>query len=242
MIPGTTRVDSPGRARSEESVRVELEDVLESCYDAGGAVFFSTFSSQIGRLNSVIEANDGRRQIIFVGRSLKEYVESAEKLDLIDTDQIEVVSYFDEVEEKMDEVDAAREDYLVVATGNQGEPGAQLDKMASGTYPFDFEEGDHMIFSSNVIPTPVNEANRHKLETKLEDKGVRIYPGIHTTGHAHKEDHRDFITFLDPEHIVPSHGTIQKLGSYVELAREEGYSLGEDVYISENGKCINLDE
>ena len=242
MIPGTTRVDSPGRARSEESVEVELRDVLESCYDSGGAVFFSTFSSQISRLNSVIEANDGRREIIFVGRSLKEYVESAEKLDLIDTDQIEVVSYFDEVEEKMDEVDAAREDYLVVATGNQGEPGAQLDKMASGTYPFDFEEGDHMIFSSNVIPTPVNEANRHKLETKLEDKGVRIYPGIHTTGHAHKEDHRDFINFLDPEHIVPSHGTIQKLGSYVELAREEGYSLGEDVYISENGKCINLDE
>ena len=242
MVPGTTRVDSPGRARSEKSVAVELEDVLESCYDAGGAVFFSTFSSQIGRLNSLIEANNGRRKIAFVGRSLKEYVESAEKLDLIDTDQIEVVSYYDECEKLMDKVDGERENWLVVATGNQGEPGAQLDKMASGTYPFSFNEGDHLIFSSNVIPTPQNEANRDNLETKLEDQGVRIYPGIHTTGHAHKEDHRDFINFLDPEHIVPSHGTIQKLGSYVELAREEGYRLGEDVYVSENGKCINLDE
>lgn len=242
MIPGTTRVDSPGRARSEKSVEVELEDVLNSCYQAGGAVFFSTFSSQIGRLNSVIDANNGRRKIAFVGRSLKEYVESAEKLDLINTDQIEVVSYYDECEELMDKVDGEREKWLVVATGNQGEPGAQLDKMASGTYPFDFEEGDHMIFSSNVIPTPENEANRHKLEKKLEEKGVRIYPGIHTTGHAHKEDHRDFINFLDPENIVPSHGHIQKLGSYVELAREEGFSLHEDVFISENGKCIELEE
>ena len=242
MIPGTTRVDSPGRARSEKSVEVELEDVLNSCYQAGGAVFFSTFSSQIGRLNSLIDANNGRRKIAFVGRSLKEYVESAEKLDLINTDQIEVVSYYDECEELMDKVDGERENWLVVATGNQGEPGAQLDKMASGTYPFDFNEGDHLIFSSNVIPTPQNEANRDNLETKLKDKGVRIYPGIHTTGHAHKEDHRDFINFLDPEHIVPSHGTIQKLGSYVELAREEGYSLGDNVYISENGKCIELDE
>jgi len=242
MIPGTTRVDDPGRARSEKSVEVELEDVLNSCYQAGGAVFFSTFSSQIGRLNSLIDANNGRRKIAFVGRSLKEYVESAEKLDLINTDQIEVVSYYDECEELMDKVDGERENWLVVATGNQGEPGAQLDKMASGTYPFDFNEGDHLIFSSNVIPTPQNEANRDNLETKLKDKGVRIYPGIHTTGHAHKEDHRDFINFLQPEHIVPSHGTIQKLGSYVELGREEGYSLGEDIYISENGKCINLDE
>mgnify|MGYP002761165217 FL=1 len=242
MIPGTTRVDDQGRARSEESVKVEIEDVLESCYKAGGAVFFSTFSSQIGRLNSLIEANDDRRKIAFVGRSLKEYVESAEKLGMINTDQIEVVSYYDECEELMDKVDGERENWLVVATGNQGEPGAQLDKMASGTYPFDFEKGDHMIFSSNVIPTPENKANRHKLENKLEDDGVRIYPGIHTTGHAHKEDHRDFIKYLQPEHIIPSHGNIQKLGSYVDLAREEGYSLGEDVHLSENGKSVNLDE
>ena len=240
MIPGTTRVDDPGRTRSEESVKIELEDVLNSCYTAGGAVFFSTFSSQIGRLNSVIEANNGRRKIAFVGRSLKEYVESAEKLDLIDTSDIEVVSYFDEVESLMDRVDDEREEWLVVATGNQGEPGAQLDKMASGTYPFEFEEGDHMIFSSHVIPTPTNEANRHELEQKLEEQGVRIYPGIHTTGHARREDHRDFINFLDPENIVPSHGNIQKLGAYVELAREEGYTLEEDVFVGENGRIIDI--
>jgi ribonuclease J len=242
MIPGTTRVEEEGRARSEESVKVELEDVLNSCYDAGGAVIFSTFSSQIGRLNSLIDANDGRRKIAFMGRSLKEYVESAEKLDLINTDQIEVVSYFDECEELMDRVSGEREEWIVAATGNQGEPGAQMDKLASGTYPFSFREGDHVIFSSQVIPTPENRANRHNLEEKLKDQGVRIYPEIHTTGHAHREDHRDFIKFLQPENIVPSHGNIQKLGDYVELAREEGYSLGEDVFVSENGKCIDLDE
>ncbi|MFB6245879.1 MAG: RNase J family beta-CASP ribonuclease, partial [Candidatus Nanohaloarchaea archaeon] len=235
MIPGTTRVDSEGRARSEESVKVQIEDVLNSCYQAGGAVIFSTFSSQIGRLNSLIDANNGRRKVAFVGRSLKEYVQSAEELDLIDTSQIEVVSYFDECDELMTRVDDDRENWLVVATGNQGEPGAQLDKITSGTYGFNFEEGDHVIFSSQVIPTPINEANRHKLEKKMKERGVRIYKDIHTTGHAHREDHRDFIKFLDPEKIIPSHGHIQKLGAYVELAREEGYSLGEDVFISENG-------
>lgn len=240
MIPGTTRVEEPGRARSEESVAVELEDVLDSCYDAGGAVIFSTFSSQIGRLNSLIQANNGRRKIAFVGRSLKEYVQGAEELGLIDTSDIEVVSYFDECDDLMTRVDDERERWLVVATGNQGEPGAQLDKMASGTYGFDFEKGDHMIFSSQTIPTPITKANRHKLEKKLREQGVRIYDEIHTTGHAHREDHRDFIKYLDPENIVPSHGHIKKLGAYVELAREESYSLEEDVFIGENGREITL--
>ncbi len=240
MIPGTTRVSSPGRARSEESVEVELRGVLNSCYEAGGAVIVTTFSSQISRLNSLLRANDGRRKVAFVGRSLKEYTEAAADLGLIDLSDVEVVSYFDEVEQLMNRVDNEKEEWLVVATGNQGEPGAQLDKLASGTYPFELSKDDHVIFSSRTIPTPLTEANRYSLEKKLKEKGVRLYMDVHTTGHAHKEDHRDFIRYLDPENIVPSHGTIQKLGDYVELAREEGYSLEENVFIGENGRTIEI--
>jgi ribonuclease J len=240
MIPGTTRVDAEGRCRSEESVAVELEDVMTSCYENGGAVIVTTFSSQISRLNSIIDANDGRRKIAFVGRSLREYAEAAEDLGLIDLSDVEVVSYFDECSEVMEKVDGAREEWLVVATGNQGEPGAQMDKIASQTYPFKFREGDHVIFSSQVIPTPLTQANRYSLEKKMKEQGVRLYKDVHTSGHARKEDHRDFIHMLDPENIVPSHGNIQKLGSYVELAREEGYKLEEDVFISENGRTIEI--
>jgi len=240
MIPGTTRVSEPGRARSEKSVEIELKDVLTSCYNAGGAVIVSTFSSQISRLNSLLKANDGRRKVAFVGRSLREYTEAAEELDLIDLSEVEVVSYYDEVEQLMNRIDDQKEEWLVVATGNQGEPGAQLDKLASGEYPFELSKDDHVIFSSRTIPTPLTEANRYSLEKKLKEKGVRLYMDIHTTGHAHREDHRDFMRFLDPDNIVPSHGTIQKLGDYVELAREEGYSLEEDVFIGENGRTIEI--
>jgi len=47
---------------------------------------------------------------------------------------------------------------------------------------------------------------------------------------------------LQPNNIVPSHGHIQKLGSYVELAREEGYTLEEDVFIGENGREIEINK
>jgi ribonuclease J len=241
MIPGTTSVDEPGRVKPEESVRVEIEHLLQNCYDAGGAVFITTFSSQIQRLNSILEANNGRRKVAFLGRSLKEYTQSAEELDLIDLSQVEVASYYDECEKLMDRIAGEREEWLVVATGNQGEPGSQMDKLASQEYPFRFKKGDHVIFSSRVIPTPPSEANRYWLEKKLTDQGVRLYKNVHTSGHAKKEDHRDFIQFLDPENIVPSHGNIQKLGDYVELAREEGYTLEDDVFISENGRTIELD-
>ncbi|MFB6158577.1 MAG: MBL fold metallo-hydrolase [Candidatus Nanohalobium sp.] len=241
MIPGTTSVEEDGRVPPEEAVKVELENVLNASYEAGGAVIITTFSSQIARLNSIIKANNGRRKIAFVGRSLKEYTTAAEEVGLIDLSEVEVVSYFDECDRLMSKVDGEREEWLVVATGNQGEPGAQMDKIASGTYGFEFNEGDHVIFSSRTIPTPPNEANRYNLEKKLSEQGVRLYKNVHTSGHAKKEDHRDFIKFLDPEHIIPSHGDIQKLGSYVELAREEGYSLGEDVHLSENGKVIEIE-
>jgi ribonuclease J len=241
MIPGTTSVDEDGRVAPEESVKVELENVLNASYEAGGAVIVTTFSSQIARLNSILDANDGRRKVAFVGRSLKEYTKGAEECGLIDLSDVEVVSYFDECDELMSRVDGEREEWLVIATGNQGEPGAQMDKIASGTYGFEFNKGDHVIFSSRTIPTPPTEANRYNLEKKLKQQGVRLYKNVHTSGHAKKEDHRDFIKFLDPEHIIPSHGHIQKLGSYVELAREEGYSLGDDIHLSENGKVVNIE-
>ncbi len=241
MIPGTTSADKDGRVRPEEAVRVEMNQLLENCYDAGGAVFVTTFSSQIQRLNSILEANDGRRKVAFVGRSLKEYTQSAEELDLIDLSDVEVASYYDECEKLMDRIDGERDEWLVVATGNQGEPGSQMDKLASQQYPFSFNKGDHVIFSSRVIPTPPSKANRYWLEKKLTDQGVRLYKNIHTSGHAQKEDHRDFITFLQPENIVPSHGPIQKQGDYLQLAREEGYTLEKDIFLSENGRTIEIE-
>lgn len=241
MIPGTTKVDESGRVKPEQAVRAELEAVINSCYEEGGAVAVTTFSSQISRLNQILDINNGRRKVAFIGRSLKEYTSSAEELDLIDLSNVEVASYYDECEKLLSKISQEKEEWLIVATGNQGEPGSQMDKLASGQYPFNFEKGDHTIFSSRVIPTPVSEANRYKLEKKLREKGVRIYKGIHTSGHAKKEDHRDFINFFDPDNIIPSHGGIDKLGSYVELAREEGYKLEKDIYLSENGRIIDLD-
>lgn len=241
MVPGTTNIEKEGRCRSEESVKVELKDNINAAYEQGGAVVITTFSSQISRLNTILNVNDGRRKVAFIGRSLKEYTKAAEELDLIDLSNVKVASYYDECEKLLSRISGEREEWLIVATGNQGEPGSQMQKLATDQYPFRFRKDDHVLFSSRTIPTPPSEANRYDLEKKLSDKGVRIYKNIHTSGHASREDHRDFIKLLQPDNIIPSHGDLKKLSSYVELAREEGYTLEEDIHLGENGRIISLD-
>ncbi|MDY6777038.1 MAG: RNase J family beta-CASP ribonuclease, partial [Candidatus Nanohaloarchaea archaeon] len=229
FIGDSTRVEDPQRGRSEETVATELQHTIDMAYDEGGAAIVSTFSSHIERLHEILDANDGRRKVAFIGRSLKEYTASAEEIDLIDRSDIEVASYRDEVQELLQKISGEREDWLIVCTGNQGEPRAALTRIAKGEYPLEIKPGDQVIYSCSVIPTPINRANRYKAEKHLKQRGARIYKDIHTSGHAKREDNRDMLRMLEPEKIIPAHGTTPMLASYAELAQEEGYTLNEDV-------------
>lgn len=240
FIGDSTRVEEEERGSSEATVATELEHTIDMAYDEGGCVFVSTFSSQIERLTSILEANNGRRKVAFIGRSLKEYTQSAEELGLMDLDDIEVVSYRDETEDLLRRIKDEREDWLIVATGNQGEPRAALTRIVNGDYPLEVQEGDHVIYSCSVIPAPINRANRYKVEKKIRKKGARTYKDIHTSGHAKREDNRDMLRMLEPDNIVPAHGTTEMLASYATLAREEGYTLNENIHLCENGNVLEL--
>jgi len=106
--------------------------------------------------------------------------------------------------------------------------------------PFAFEKRDHVIFSSRVIPTPINVANKERVEKRLKEKGVRIFSDVHVSGHAYREDLRDLITMLKPKHIIPAHGEMSKLTALTELATEEGYELGKNVHIKKDGQSLEL--
>ena len=79
------------------------------------------------------------------------------------------------------------------------------------------------------------------LEEKLKQKGVRLFKDIHTSGHAAREDHRDLIHLTKPKHLIPAHGDITKLTPMAELARELGYTLGEDVHVLRDGQFLRID-
>jgi ribonuclease J len=99
---------------------------------------------------------------------------------------------------------------------------------------------DHVIFSCNIIPSPLNIANRQVLEKKLLNSNVRIFRDVHQSGHAAREDHRDMIKMLRPRHIIPSHVGQDKAMAMVSLAEELGYKSGKDVHVMNDGKKLEI--
>ncbi|ASJ09964.1 ribonuclease J [Thermococcus sp. P6] len=240
LIAESTRVSEPTKTPSEAVAQMLLEDFfLYDGMDEHGLIA-TTFASHIPRLQELIWiANKMGRQAVFVGRSLAKYTGIAKQLGLIKMKGARAVRSPNAVRKVLREVSEARENYLLVVTGHQGEPGAVLTRMAEGQL-YDIGKRDTVVFSAGTIPNPLNRAQRYVLETKLRMKGVRMIKDLHVSGHASREDHRYLIRMLNPENIVPAHGEFRMLTHYAELAEEEGYLIGRDVFVSRNGYRVEI--
>lgn len=223
---------------SEMIAREMLKDVLLGTPSTGRAVVVTTFSSHIARLKSLVELGErmGRR-VAFVGRSLAKYTEAAEACGLVDwRGHIKIVKYGSQASRFFRTL-THPEKWLLVVTGHQGEPKATLAKMAAGLYHF--RPGDHVVFSCNVIPVSINKENRRVLETKMEGMHLRLFKDIHVSGHASREDHRDFLEMLQPAHLLPTHGFLGMQRAFRELAHDMGWDL-RAVHLAKNGDRLEI--
>jgi ribonuclease J len=202
----------------------------------------TTFSSHIARLKSIVDFGQktGRR-IVFLGRSLNKYVEAAIKVNECSfRNRIELIRYRRQINTFLKKVEDNRGKYLIVCTGHQAEKGSILDRIVQGETPFRFRTGDNLIFSSSVIPVPININAREKLDAKLRRQGVRLQIDIHVSGHGGREDLRDLLEMLQPEHVIPSHGSLKQETPLIDLAKEMGYKFQENSHLSSDGKVIKI--
>ncbi|HVM46128.1 MAG TPA: MBL fold metallo-hydrolase RNA specificity domain-containing protein, partial [Candidatus Thermoplasmatota archaeon] len=95
---------------------------------------------------------------------------------------------------------------------------------------------DDVVFASHVIPTQLCIAQRADLEARLRHAGTRVFKGAHASGHASAVDHRELLSLLQPEHIVPAHGGLAIQNSYAELADQEGWRARKEVHVLANGQ------
>jgi len=244
MVIETTRVESEGRTPSESIARALLQEIIKKS-DPRAGLIVTTFSSHIARIKSAVDSavKQGRTPLL-LGRSMEKYVGMAEKMGIIDLPKnAKVYGAQKSIEQILNRIakKGDREKYMLIITGHQGEPDALLSKIVNKKYKFGIEVGDNVVFSANTIPNPINVANRYALETKLSIKGARLFKGAHVSGHAAKEDHRDIIRLLNPEKIIPTHGTLEMEAKYAELAEQEGYIIGRDLFLVRNGQRVNLD-
>ncbi len=240
LIMDSLYADVQGRAKSERIAQEMLFDQVTHADLKGKTVVVTTFSSHIARMRSIVELGKrlGRETVIF-GRSMEKYLVAAANADVIDLrKEARLVPY----RAKVDAFFKSTKDlskYLLVMTGHQGEPKAVLSRtIAKGLLRLGPD--DVVIFSSTTIPVGICIENRHKLEDTLRSMHVRLFTDVHVSGHGAKEDMRDVIRMMHPEHLIPTHGEMKQLGALKEMAVSDLGYAPEKVHILYNGQRVRL--
>lgn len=218
---------------SESIAREMLRDVMLGVSTKDKNIVITTFSSHIARLKTIVDlANSLGRKPVFVGRSLSKYLDAAKEAGIVDFEsKADFVRFGSKLNEYFKKVKKT-EDKVFIVTGHQGEPKAILSRLVKDNI-FPFKPEDVVIFSCNIIPIEESFRNRENLENAMKDKKVRIFSDLHVSGHACREDHREFLNLLKPQNLIPTHGEIAMLESQRELAVECGIKK-ENVHILKN--------
>ncbi|MEK6904089.1 MAG: MBL fold metallo-hydrolase [Nanoarchaeota archaeon] len=226
---------------SELVAREMLKEVMIE-EDEGNAMVVTCFASHLARIKSIIDfASKINRRVVLMGRSFLKYVSAAESVGVTHYGKnVDIAGYRNEIKKKLGKIQKkGLEKFVLVATGGQGEPNSVLGRMESGELPFTFSRDDMVIFSNRIIPVEPNIRHRKMLEKKLVDNGLRIFKDVHASGHCFKEDLRDFINMLNPEHVIPCQGTQEHFNGVLELAVEMGYNK-KNVHMLKDGEKIKI--
>lgn len=234
--------NSDRKTPSEKIARALLEEVLLTIQNKNAGIIVTTFSSHIARLKSIVEFSKKlNRQPILLGRSLDKYSNAAKDAKLAPfLKNTKTSRYRRQVEKSLKKIQQNKKDYLVVCTGHQGEPGSILERMSKNQLPLKIDKNDNVVFSSSVIPTPVNKEQFAKMEEKIKKHKPRIFRDVHVSGHAGREDLRDIISILNPKHIIPAHGGPDKTEPMAELTKELGYKLNKTTHLMLDGQVLKI--
>jgi len=227
---------------SEKDADRMLGEAFAKVPERQGAFFVTTFSSHIERLTNIVKhAQKTGREIIFLGRSLNKYVYAASNIGKCPfKSKIKLLRYKRQIDSFFKKLSKERGRYLVVCTGHQGEKDSILDRIARNLTPFQFSPGDHLIFSSSVIPADVNIESRAKLDKKLEKQGVHLHKNVHVHGHGSKQSKKRLLELVKPEHLIPSHGNLEQEKDLIDVAKEHGYEYGKTSHLAKNGQIFTF--
>ncbi len=234
LLSDSTNADVEGMTPSESTVGPALRRLIDG---ATGRVLVATFASNISRLQQAIAAaEDAGRRCLVIGRSMVNNLRVAQELGFLTVEPGTLVS------PRQAERIPDRE-LCILCTGAQGEPLSALTRIASAEHPLvRLRPGDTVVLSAN--PIPGNEEAVHRTLNNLHRLGARVHrgsaQGVHTSGHAGREELRLLLTLCRPQHFLPVHGEYRHLAAHRELAVATGVAPGSAVAV-DNGAVVELD-
>jgi len=235
LMSDSTGAEREGHSITETAVQENLEVIFEK---APSRLIIATFSSLITRIQEIINLSEKHgRKVVVEGYSMKTNVELAKNLGYLKIQKGTLVS-------PKQAANINPKQLTIICTGAQGETGAALMRIVSGTHRFfKIEKQDTMILSSSVIPG--NERAVQGLKDDISKQGAKVYHNqmmdVHAGGHAQVEDLKMMISLLRPKHFIPVHGNYSMLISHSEIAQELGIDPKKTI-VAQNGEVIRVEK
>ena len=237
LLGDSTNVDRPGCAGSERDVVPAFEELFTA---TTGKLVVATFSSSLHRVQLLVDlAARFHRKVAFVGRSLVQNTEIAQRLGLLRVPPGLQIRDADVPHHAPDEV-------LCLTTGSQGEPRAALSRIAIDDHRHvHLAPGDTVVFSARAIPG--NEKAIGRTMSHIARRGAEVVTGatapIHVSGHAGAEELRLMLALIRPRYMVPIHGEYRQLAAHGRLAERVLADQGTpvEVLLAGDGDVIRFD-
>ncbi|HUD08114.1 MAG TPA: ribonuclease J [Candidatus Saccharimonadales bacterium] len=223
LMSDSCNTQLPGRTPTEHTLQQSFHDIIGR---AEGRVFVAIFSSNMNRVQMIVNAAvAANRRVALDGRSMMSYAEIAVRQGILKIPKGTVTAMRDVVTSPDHQV-------LVVCTGGQGEPGAALQRMATGEHKhIKLHAGDTVVVSST--PIPGNEVRYEEIGNELILKGVHLYRHptsevdgcgpLHVSGHARRDEYREILHIIKPKFFLPIYAGALHRKYYTEMAVEEGW-------------------
>lgn len=235
LVLESTNVEHPGTTPSEQIVAQSFSELFN---EARGRIFVATFSSNVFRIQQIIDAAEAhKRKFCLLGYSMNKVFEAA--------DQLGYLHYHPESHIEVWDVEHYPDDQiLIITTGTQGEPMSALSRMAFSEHrQVNIKEGDTVILSSSMIPG--NEKSIYRVINELFKIGADVVYEklqiIHVSGHAYRDELQLMINLVHPKYFIPAHGEYRHLHKNAQLAHSQGISK-EHIFLLNNGDILELDQ
>ncbi|MFA5687480.1 MAG: ribonuclease J [Bacilli bacterium] len=234
LLSDSTNAEIEGYTQSETSI---IDGINEIFKKAPGRLLISTFSSNISRLQQIVEsALVHGRKVAIVGRSMENVISASRAMGYIKIQDSQLID--------VESVPFIRpQELCILVTGSQGEPMAALARIASGDHKnIQINPGDTVVFSSSVIPG--NAILIDRVVNQLVRKGANVLTNsvllnIHSSGHPARQELRLMLKLLNPKYFMPMHGEFRMLKLHSEIAIDLGMDP-QRTFVLENGESLFL--
>ena len=234
LMSDSTNSMTPGFSLSESLVGENLKMLIK---EAQGRIMFTTFASNINRVQQIIEgALENNRKVCILGRSLINGLQIGTKTGYINIKPKDLVDPKSLHRFKSEEI-------VIISTGSQGESLAALSRIANGlNMHITLDESDTIVFASN--PIPGNNFPIGRVVDSLSKTGCKVIRNTdvfktHASGHASIEEQKLLISLWNPKYFMPVHGTYNMLTAHMKTGMQLGISENNH-FIMDNGDILYL--